>query len=821
MQHPTGWPEGSSGDAPFLWWDGDRWTQEVSSPQPPDKARPPDKTVWQPAVPGRPEGRPARKRFPEYQRALDRLRETRVELLRADWLKETRFERLGETIVDRLREPRFEPVLDPSGEIPVDDSDENDADDVRHSIATLALSGLFAISFVILLAGFGLDSAALRLTGVLGVLFFGVGAAPIKAFRHTGFMVRLALAVLLGISIPTLLASVMVLTPLWHPVVAAALLGIAAVVIHVRGSREALNNLRAADRRLLPPIGRSSWLNLSTGLTAAGTLYWVGGAVISGHISPGVGGFVTQIIPLWYVGVLLVVGGMILARGRAELAAILGVVSLVAALTFTPALVYGLPRIQTASKHVGFVQQVLSAHYLDPHAGIYQAYSGFFSLGGWICYLAGVRDSIGLATYWPFIIDVVGLAVLRLFFGVLLRSAYRIYVALALTFLVDVVGQDYFSPQSVGYVLVFGVYALGVGGQRTNLSRRTRMGLILVISCAVAVTHEFSPYIGAAVLAIFVVTRLARPIYLPLAAALPAALWALANRSVLGGFISLSDLGDLSNFEPPKTVATPGLERLPVVGQTSDAALLGLLVLIGLAGVGFLAAVTRRSGWRFFSPIYAWAMLGSAIAGLGLIVANPYGNEGIFRSVLFAIPWLAAFAVTAVPRTTRGWMVFPFAMLLTGLAATYCISTFGLDNAGVIRPGDINALNFYNTKASSSGYILDLSYGDTPTGIVSLDDGHYVTWSAVVPQSGGLPTPLNGESAALLARNYLAYVANNSGSTNQLYALWSPASVDYAVDYGLESATTAVAWENALSSSPIWKLVYNDDGTYLFQLAPQ
>jgi hypothetical protein len=790
MQHPTGWPEGSSGDAPFLWWDGDRWTQEGSRPQPPETSR----------------------RFPEYHRAVDRLRETRVELLRV-----THRERFDETRVD----PRGQLPLERFEETSVDPSNERDADGPRDSVVTLALSGLFAASLVILVAGYGLDSVAFRLGGILGVLFFGVGAAPLRAFRHAGLTVRLALAVLIGISVPTLLASVMALTPLWYPLVAAALLGIVVVIVHVRASLEALRDLRAERRRRNPPVDRSSWLNVSTGLTAAGTLYWAVAAVESGHVSPGVGGFLPQISPMWYGGLLLVLGGIVLARNRPGLAAMTGVASLIAALTLTPAIVYGLPGTQTAAKHVGFVQQVLGIHYLDRHAGIYQAYSGFFSLSAWICNLAGVKESMGLAAYWPFIINITGLAVLRLFFGVLLRSPYRIYIAIALTFLVDVVGQDYFAPQSVGFVLVFGVFALGIGGQRTNLSQRMRIGLIVVISCAIAVTHEFSPFIGAAVLAIFVVTRLVRPIYIPLAALLPAVLWAVLNWSVLGSFASFYDFGNLSNFEPPKTAVTPGLQRLPIVGQSSDAELAGLLVLIGLAGVGFLAAVTRRSGWKFFSPSYAWSMVLSAGAGLGLIVANPYGNEGIFRAVLFAIPWLAALAVTSVPAVTRRWLVFPFAMLLTGLAATFCLASFALDNANVIRPGDVSALDFYNTKASSSGFILDLSYGDTPTGMLSLVNGHSVGWSTIVPQTGGRVDPLNPESASLLARNYLAYVAQNQGSTSKLYAIWSPASVSYAMDYGLESASTAVAWERALSSSPIWKLVYHNDGTYLFQLAVQ
>lgn len=767
MQYRTTYSEEPSGEAPFLWWDGDRWT--VVAP-----ARPQAGTARQPVNGGvQQHGGRVNGQAPQVRSHFAR---------------------------------------------PIGRSRKSDADNRQAPLATLALSALFALSLVMLLAGYGLDLTAFRICGVLGAFFFGIGAAPLKAFQESGLAVRLAVAILVGISLPALLASVMALGHWWHPWIVAFLLGAAVAVVHVRACRAALARLRAVRRRRAPLIDQASWLNLSTGLTAAGTFWWLVSMLAAGHIDPGVGGFLTQVCAMWYVGLLLVLGGIVLARGRGELAAIAGVVSLVAAMTLTPAYVYGLPRIESAGKHVGFVQQVLGAGFLDRHLGIYQAYSGFFSLAAWISDLAGARDSMGLATYWPCIIDLVGLAVLRLFFGVLLRSTYRIYTAMALTFLVDVVGQDYFSPQSAGFVLAFGVYALAIGGESVRLSFRARVGLIALISCALTIIHQLSPYAAAVVLGIFVIAKIVRPVYIPLIAAGPAILWALLNWSVLGHFISLSDLGNLSNFTPPKTVATPGLHRLPIVGQGSDALLAGLLVLICLAAVGFLAAITRRAGWGFFGKSHAWAMLISAGSGLVLIAANPYGNEGIFRAALFAIPWLAALAVTAVPKATPEWATFPFALLLAGLTATFCLGSFGLDSAGVIRSGDIKALDFYKSKASSGSFILDLSYGNIPVGLVMADTSHYVNWTKVVPQSGGHAAPLGADSATSLAQNYLGYAYKGHDRVGQLYALWSPSSVNHAVDYGLETAGTALGWVTALSHNPVWKLVYSSNGTYLFQL---
>ena len=453
--------------------------------------------------------------------------------------------------------------------------------------------------------------------GVLGAVFFGVGTAPLQLSGRSSLAMRLGVAGVVGLSVLTVVASVMVLTPVWHPLLAAVIIGAIAVGVHVQACRQALPGLhgagvfrslglgvqaRRAQHRLRDPgVGRG-WraaLESSMAYTAAGTVLWCAAAIAAGHIVPGVGGFLPVISPLWYVGLVLLLAGIVLARGKSEVHAMSALVSLVAALTLTPALVYGMPRSQSAAKHVDLVQLILHAHHLDAAAGIYQAYSGFFSAIAWVCYLARIHDSIGLATFWPFVIGLVGLAELRFFFGRQIRSSYRIWVGMTLVVLVNAIGADYFSPQSVGFVLALGVYGLVLGRDWPGLGDRMRIALLVLAGCGLAVTHELSPYIAGGVLVVLVLCRAARPWYVPATCIVPAILWAGLNWGVVKTFASFAGLGNLSNFTPPQTISTPGLQRLPIVGESSDALLLGLLVLIALAGVGFLRTVRRPQSVGF------------------------------------------------------------------------------------------------------------------------------------------------------------------------------------------------------------------------------
>jgi hypothetical protein len=712
-----------------------------------------------------------------------------------------------------------------------------------HGRARLTLSVLFGASLLLYAAGRAGHADPVRAAGLAGALFFGVGAAPLQLSGRARLDLRLGVAGVVGLSVPLLVASVMVLTPWWHPVLAAEVVGAAAAAVHAWAcarvlSRRSRSELSGRSWRVLS--GRSwrragGWLwsgsSACIACIAAGTALWCAAAVRVGHVVPGVLGFLPKISVFWYVGLACLLAGIVLARGRSEWHAASGVLSLLAALTLTPALVYGMPETQTAAKHIQLVQTVLQAHFLNRAAGIYEAYSGFFSAMAWLCDLAGIHDPTGIATYWPFLIGILALAELRLLFGRLTSSPYRIWAAIALVVLVNAVGEDYFSPQSVGFALGLGVYGLAVGlpmrGQRESgqgglgprwpgLDERARMILLVLAGCALAVTHELSPYIVGGVLVVLVIFRTIRPWYVPATILLPAIGWAVLNRNDLSGFISLADMWHLSNFEVPQTPATPGLERLPIVAESSDALALGLVVLIALASIGFVRTIRGRS---------AWAFMVSAGVGLGLVTVNAYGNEGIYRAALFATPWLAAMAMRAVAPGPRRWAAGVYAAVAVLLTGTYLVAQFGLDNANVIRPADFQALRIYEATTAPDSFLLVLSDGNLPVSInlAPLNPRDIAWYSLMAPTASPmapariLAVPPDAADISLLARNYVRFAQTLGGATNELYAIWSPASVAASVDYGQETLAQAEAWRNLMIASPDWRVVYASQGTYLFR----
>jgi|GEM_PF-3078465 hypothetical protein len=853
------------------------------------------------------------------------------------------------------------------------------------------LAGLFALSLAGLGVGYLCEVSALRVAGLLGCVCFGVGAAPLQLARGPGIAARIGFACLLGFSALTLGGTLMVLVPLWHPVLAACALGGVAAMLHAAGLLQMHRDRRSERREHMAPMndrtgqrgerreytaatddrtglvelphqlvdrpadpprrarlaldgtlgnepspatayvlatnartgfvevpdqvvaspadqprrarpslvgalrnersGATTGVLDRTGLVEvpdqvvaspadpprrarpslvgalrnepfpattgmpdrngfvevphqlvdsppapprrarpslvgalrnapsaattcvlAGTALWLAAAVRIGHVVPGNDGFLSKIMPLWYVGVLLLVAAIAFARKAREPVAICAVVSLMLALTLTPALAYGMPEIQTAAKHIELVQTILHQHSLNASTGIYDTYSGFFSAIAWLCDLGSIRDSVGIATFWPCIVGLVGLAELRWLFGSLIDSRFRIWAAVTLAVLANTVEENYFSPQSLGIVLAIGVFALVLDESSVAVERWMRDALLVLAGCALAVTHEISPFIVGGALILLALLRCGRPRWAAAAMLIPATTWALLHQSVIAPYFSLSSLLQASNFRPPALDTAPTLARKMITIISFDALVLGGLVLIALATIGW--ARHRRERW-------AWACVLCPAIGLVFTAVNPYNNEGIYRAILFGIPWLAVLAAHAPNARPGRWVLGAFALVTVVLLATFSAATFSLDGFTVIRPADLTALRRFEAQAPPGSFDVVLGFNELPSTVATSPTPYrFISWQKVLTgnELDRRPTP---KDVNVLARGLEPYTNDGPGGRSvAVYAAWSPTSRVYAVDYGLMSYANETAWLHLMLQSRFWKVDYSSDSTYLFKLRP-
>jgi len=679
---------------------------------------------------------------------------------------------------------------------------------------------------------------------LLVFVFLGIGSAPWQ--RHTAprLPTRLTLTMLTGFSVLTLVSVAMLALDRWEPTVAFALVAAACVPLHVIALHRALWD---EDWALWPRLHgfnpregngpRESWLIrwVSPVSAGAGALLCLGSAVGHRHIDPGFLGFLTQIGPVWYLGLALLLAAVAMSSPEREYRIAIPVVLVMLALTLTPSIVYDGPRSQSAAKHVDLILQIQTLGRMDTAAHIYEAWPGFFGATAWVSDISRISDPMTLATFWPPLIGLFRVVALRYFFGQVLRNPHQAWVAVTLAVLADPIGADYFSPQSVGFVVGLAVFGFAL----SKSDEVPRLGLIFLAGWILAMSHQLSPYTIGGVLVILVVFRQVRPWWTPLLILGPAVFWAAVHRGALEGFISLKLVGRSQNFRPPKTSGSPGLERLPIVRETVVALLVGIFIL----GILSLVVLVRHR-----RDLRLWAFACCPAAGLVLVALNPYGQEGIFRAVLFGIPWLAVLAghlfpsigrmpaATELPRrfsrrsprstyvvdrTAREWASrIVLLAIFEVLAYTFLIASFGLDASNVIRQGDVAAYRYFQQQSTDRPvprYILALGGGDLPT-VLPPESRTYQSVSRdtlKMPVQQERVLRANLQVQQLTAR-FTRY-ARQPTTHAELYAVWSPVSSDYDRAYGLQSPAQFAALRDGFLRSAYWDVVLAQDGTYLFR----
>ncbi|MDR7279047.1 hypothetical protein [Catenuloplanes atrovinosus] len=644
------------------------------------------------------------------------------------------------------------------------------------SLALLPIAGLCQLG-----GASGPRSAAL-----LAFALLGLGSAPWAPLLRLPAGTRLALTALTALALPVLVGTVMLFTGLWYPVAVFVPLTVAAVVAH------GLSLLRE-------PVLRPAVDGLGSGLIAVlgGGLCLIA-ALTHRHLEPDLWGFLVQIGPVWYAGLALILIGLATARGGGQTGLAIAVLVLALALTVTPALVYDGPRSQSANKHVELVQRIRALGALDSSVQAYNAWPGFFAGVAWLCDATGLRDPMRLAIAWPPVLAVFRVVALRHLAGRVLASPYQAWIAVALAVLADPIGADYFSPQSVGFVL--GLLAFGLALS----SVAHRLPLLTATGCVLAVTHQLSPYLVGGILVVLAAFRQIRPWWVPATVLLPAVLWTLAHFSAVAGFLSLSEIGDAANFRPPRTAAVDDLERLPIV-TVSVVALAAGIVLLGLVAAGVL--VTRLRDER------AWALAACPAVGLVVIAGNAYGNEGIFRAALFGIPWLALLAAGAFTERRRPALL----ALCAALTATFVTAAFSMDATNVSRPGDRAAFQYFLDRPRGS-WMLILGPGDLPSVPPNRERTHVSVYRPILDPVAERPAGETPERAVPRLTERLRLYADREANwrTDHLYALWSPVTSYYGWEYGLHTRDEFAALRDAFATAPGWSVAFRSGETVVF-----
>lgn len=541
-------------------------------------------------------------------------------------------------------------------------------------------------------------------------------------------------------------------------------------------------------------------------------------------------------LPLtWYLAsaaVVLLYTGALLSRRPVGHGLVVPQIALVAMLFGTTSAVYEVARYPWTFKHVGVVEYVLENWSVDRSIDIYHNFPGFFFVTAGVARATGL-DPLTLAQWAQPVFALLSAAAVYWAVGALSSSLRVRYAAVLLFTLGDWIGQNYFAPQGLAFPVA--LFVLGgllrsasrADGLRSGLLRRwfppgdeedrprqarfwtTWAGsALLVLGYAfVAVTHPLTPLVLLAQsVLVAVLLRPARPWLVLVFLAVEVA-WLVQALPFLTSTYDLFDFG-LDNIDPPQVSI---VDPLPGYETALWAAPLLMAVVALLTAVSLVLAL-RRPGRtaRFVVPL--------AIAAVPtvMILGQPYGNEGVFRAYLFALPWLAfviGLTLFTRPPGLRG-ALRPVPVLL--IAVLTLPANFAGEMSYRVAASDVAADVWFEQNA--------------PPGSVLLPFTSSYPWRTTADYADHLPLPTEaviglvevpgfaeaaGDQTDLV--EFTEDVCDTRPGTGPVYVATGPSAVDNVRLFGTMQLYTYRAFERELAADPDFTEVFREGESVLFR----
>lgn len=474
---------------------------------------------------------------------------------------------------------------------------------------------------------------------------------------------------------------------------------------------------------------------------------------------------------------------------------------------------YSLPTVQVAARHVGVAELIADTGHVTPSTDIYQAWSGLFASAAFVRDAAGFDDLLLYATVWGALSAGMMILAVRALAGHF-HNDERSWAAALVFGLASSLNTTFFAPQMFGFVgaLVAVVLMLRLGREGSN-DRLLRDGIV-VVSIAVAVTHQLSPYLAFLAVCVLTVTRVIKSWTAGLLLIVPALLFAFLNRGVLGPFLSHRDLGQfLENLRPPAHAASTALDP-SLINRITFYVPAVALVVVGLAAI---IVLIRNRNRQMVALVLA---AGSPVA---LFLGSSYGNEGIFRVALFALPWLAILAAYLLPEPGRRFWTLRLYPLRTAavlaLSLVQVIGCTGMDYSRVIRPTNVAAIRWIETNVPQGSMVFMLG--------TDLAEPVFVT-GRLLPYISRETLFKNTTTPAYPATTGAAYdpVADLAVLTNawasqpatHRYVLATDSMRIFDERYGQQLASDQQRLEAQLASTTAsWKIVYDGPGARVYE----
>jgi hypothetical protein len=342
------------------------------------------------------------------------------------------------------------------------------------------------------------------------------------------------------------------------------------------------------------------------------------------------------------------------------------------------------PRFATVYRHAGYTDYIMRTGTVNPWLDASFSWPGFFIVSALLTKVAGYHDILSYAGWAPVFLNMISLGPLYLIFTSATDDKRIIWLGLWFFYLTNWIGQDYYSPQGLNFVLFLVILAILLTWFKARSSdqqhlklpcwgclgryvffarqvaswltapdplvtssspsqRRALLTILIVVFVFVVGSHPLTPFIIIVDIAFLVLFRRITPGWFPVLMGAIVAVWLafMAQPYLMGRAGEMISALVSSHSSVVSDVTARMIVGNPAHNFIATMRLLMTLLVWGLAVVGVVYRLRR--GYRDATSVLL------AAAPFLLFLVQPYGGEMLMQIYLFTLPlmifFVAAFCI--------------------------------------------------------------------------------------------------------------------------------------------------------------------------------
>lgn len=499
------------------------------------------------------------------------------------------------------------------------------------------------------------------------------------------------------------------------------------------------------------------------------------------------------------VSAFVALGGLILSfcftmRGiltpRRELILYANVITLIVMLYGLTSFLEDHPHIGVTWALAGFAESIARTGTFFTWLDARYSWPGFFSASALLTRVAGLSNPILLANWAALFLNLIYLPPLQLIFRTLTDDRRIIWLAVWLFYLLNWVGQDYFSPQGFNYFIELAILALLLGWFKgkellpwdlldglkwtQRLSRplnwlRTRLdspdtpdvasgrfqrtgliALVIVLYIADASSHQLTPIAVLLSVGALVVLNRCSLRTLPILFGILMAAWIsyMTTDYLQGNLVpQLAQLGDIGGSVGQNvTSSVHGSIQHQIVIYVRLAMSLIIWVL------AFLGGLRRLQKGRIDLTCLVLMVAPFPILGM-----NSYGGEALLRIYFFALPFAsflaAALIFPALKTRTSNLTTVAIGMMSVALVGGFLFTRYGNERMDYYSDDEVTGVQYlYKIAPPGSRFVTPQ---DNFPGNNRDVEKYTIAWNPDVFLRYGIPAILNDMTQVPSAPTYL------------------------------------------------------------------